>query len=276
MTISGAIDMDSNFNPTEYYESYPAKVISRPGYPARASYKSTLLWRLYGHHILESLAKIKTYADIGGCFGFGANSMSFQIFKSQGSYPKTIVYEISEDFIKIGKRLFPYIDFVQEDLTKSDKSSGKIFDLISLFDVVEHIPEPENFLSSLAKFSKYAMLITPTETSGDWFGAKPPKKTGQEHSDGHVNFFTPKSYSELLKDSGWQLIDGKFIISLANITNKQILMPEQFDRTRSWREKLVLNLLLTKIVPFSICRKIIGNGFHIGLFKSLEYDYHVE
>ncbi len=58
------------FDPQEYYSSYPSRVILRPGYPARAQYRSTLLWNLYGHIIINSLGSINTYADI---FGFGAN-----------------------------------------------------------------------------------------------------------------------------------------------------------------------------------------------------------
>jgi len=264
--------MNLDFDPIEYYESYPSRVILRPGYPARAQYKSTLLWKLYGHHVLNSLGKIETYADIGGCFGFGANAMAFQISKSQGTYPKTKVFEISEDFVMIGRQLFPFIDFVQENLAEPNNSSEEIFDLITMFDVIEHVPNPESFLLNVAKRSKYTLLLTPTETSGDWFGAKPPQKQGREHYDGHVNFFTPKNYLELLKNSGWKLIDGKFIISLSNITTKEILVPEERLHI-PWREKLVTNLLLTGIVPRSLCRKIIGGGFHIGLSKSLKCEF---
>ncbi len=62
---------------------------------------------------------------------------------------------------------------------------------------------------NVADISKYALLLTPTETTGDWFGAKAPKIKSIEHDNGHINFFTPKSYLLLLKNSGWKLIDGK-------------------------------------------------------------------
>lgn len=262
--------MISDFDPEEYYKSYPQKVILRPGYPARAQYKSTLIWKLYGDHLLKSLGKIHTYADIGGCFGFGANAMAFQIFKATGIYPKTKVFEISEDFIEIGRLLFPYIEFIQENLAKSNNLK-ETFDLITLFDVIEHIPDPQSFLYSMAHHSKYAMLLTPTETSGDWFGAKSPEKKGNEHSDGHINFFTPKNYLELLKKSGWELIEGRYIMSLANNTTKEVLEPEVSEM--SGTDKLINNLLLSKFVPNIICRKIFGLGFHIGLAKSCKVDF---
>jgi len=261
-------NIKDDFDPLGFYESYPSKVILRPGYPARAQYKSTMMWKLFGHHILNSLGKIDSYADIGGCFGFGANAMAFQIFKSQGAYPKTKVFEISEDFVKIGRQLFPYIDFVQKDIGES--GYDHIFDLITLFDVIEHIPNPNLFLMNVADISKYALLITPTETGGDWFGSMAPKNQGIEHEDGHINFFTPKSYLLLLKNSGWELIDGKFILSLANITSKNVLMPEEHNKIN--KKGFLYKLSVSGIVPSSLYRKIWGGGFHLGLAKSLGCD----
>lgn len=157
------------FNPEEFYESYPAKAMLRPGYPARAQFKSTLMWNLFGEYVLRQIGRIQSYADIGGCFGFGANSMAFHISKSQGDYPVTKVFEIAPDFIKLGKQLFPYIDFVQGDF-KEWNHEPKVFDLITLFDTIEHIVDPHTFLRAVASHSKFALLLTPMETSGEWRG----------------------------------------------------------------------------------------------------------
>lgn len=86
--------------------------------------------------------------------------MAFQISKSQGTYPKTKVFEISTNFIEIGRQLFPYIEFVQENFIK-EKTSKEIFDLVSMFDVIEHIPSPGSFLLSASYRAKFALLKTP-------------------------------------------------------------------------------------------------------------------
>lgn len=224
-------DMDKlnkPFDPREFYSSYPCKVILRPGYPARAQYKSTLLWKLYGKKIFDSMGNIDTYADIGGCFGFSANSMAFNIFQHQGYYPKTMVFEIADDFITIGKQLFPYIDFVQGDFS-SWKGSPSTFDLITMFDVIEHIPNPLSFLSLAAYNFKFALLVTPLETSGEWFGSKPPNKQGYEHNDGHINFFTKDAYLELLDQSGFKLIEGKRVITFVPRYANDVLEPEMMS-----------------------------------------------
>lgn len=44
----GVIMNEDNFNPAEFYDSYPLKIILRPGYPTRSSYKSTIMWKIFG------------------------------------------------------------------------------------------------------------------------------------------------------------------------------------------------------------------------------------
>jgi len=257
--------MPEDFCPEKFYESYPLKVISRPGYTARAQYKSTLLWDRYGDTVLKNLGKCQDYADIGGCFGFGANAMRYQIFRTQGLYPVTKVFEISPDFVSIGKQLFPYIEFIETDFCSYD-GVPEVFDLISLFDIIEHIQKPEEFLVAVAKRTKFALIKTPMETSGDWFGAKPPSNQGKYHEDGHINFFTPKKYLELLDQSGLELISGKFLKSIVPLGADRILVPERNISKKSLFKKGLK--MIYDLSPYPLTRKLIGHGDHIGLVKS--------
>lgn len=65
----------------------------------------------------------------------------------------------------------------------------------------------------MANRSKFALLKTPMETSGDWRGCKPQQKQGNGHSEGHVNFFTPKTYLKLLETSGLEVIADKLFFN---------------------------------------------------------------
>ncbi|OPX76905.1 MAG: bifunctional 3-demethylubiquinone-9 3-methyltransferase/ 2-octaprenyl-6-hydroxy phenol methylase [Methanosaeta sp. PtaB.Bin018] len=259
--------MTSEFDVQKYYASYPCRVILRPGYPARAQYKSRFMWDHYSQQIVGSLKEIRTYADIGGCFGFGANSMAFQIFKFQGKYPETKVFEISPDFINIGKQLFPYIDFVQNDF-RSVKETQDIFDLVTMFDVIEHIPDPTSFLSTVARHARFALIITPMEAGGIWLWARRPVKQGAEHEDGHVNFFTPETYLELLKKSGLELIDGKCVHAIAPQNAEYVLHPEAPSHEKPLVKRIGITLLDYKLFPYYIVRKIIGGGVYICLVRS--------
>lgn len=272
--------MEKNeFDPSVYYDSYPSRVILRPGYPARAQYKSTLMWDLYGRFIMKELGKLNAYADIGGCFGFGANAMAFHIAENQNGYPETKVFEISRDFITIGKQLFPYIDFVQEDFGEW-RGDPQIFDLVTLFDVIEHLPNPEAFLSNLALHTRFALIKTPMETTGEWRGGSPSAPHGDSHPDGHINFFTPKSYLDLLSKSGLKMMRGKLVKTIFPLGTQRILYPEAPNLVTKRTIKSILrqgwpsiwSLLIAvknfQIVPYQFERKYRGGGEFLCLVKS--------
>ena len=248
-------------NVEKFYSNYPQKVINRPGYPARAAYKSWLLWDLYGKYILQSIGEIKQYADIGGCFGFGANSLSYHISRSQKNSPETHVFEISEDFIKIGKILFPHLHFHSKPFEQWNENP-QTFDLISLFDLVEHLPDPKPLLKFAASKSKYLLLKTPLETSGEWFGAKPPIKKGAEHPDGHVQFFTKKTYENLLTECRLKIIKSKAVKSIVPFELLSVLIPEKDYKYPKW------SYYLYSKAPYFFYKKLKGGGDHLALCKS--------
>lgn len=266
----------NNFNQTLYYNSYPKRVILRPGYPARAQYKSNLMWDLYGKAIMKELGHVKNYADIGGCFGFGANALAYRISKDQREYPKTKVFEIGQDFVTAGKQLFPYIDFIFKDF-RDWKGKPKIFDLVSLFDVIEHLREPEEFLLKLVSRSKLALLVLPMETWGDWFGGRKFNyKNGKNH-EGHINFFNLKSFFTLLDKSNWEIIGKwKIIRSIVPIGTSSILIPELvYGKKRPVlnRVKHFIAIPIKLILPNIIIRKIFGGGILLCLIKSKKVKY---
>lgn len=259
------------FDPAEYYASYPARIILRPGYPARASYKSTLLFRDFGEYIFRELGEIKDYADIGGCFGFGANAMAFHICQHQGYYPKTSVFEISPEFVTMGKLLFPHIHFVEGQI-ECLNGNTKVFDLVTLFDVVEHVPSPGVFLKALSRRAKFILLKTPMETSGEWRGSRPPARQGKHHADGHVNFFDPSTYMKLLRDSGFQIVKWRLVRSVASPWAQDVLAPESLvlrqRRPLSGLKTLAKVILSNPLLPYRFARKILGRGDHLCLVRS--------
>ncbi len=264
------------FDPLQFYASYPTKVIARPGYPARAQYKSTLLWNMYGRYVKSDIGSIGTYADIGGCFGFGANAMAYAVAGTQDFYPKSKVFEISPDFARIGRLLFPQLEFVEEDFALWSGSPNR-FDLVSMFDVIEHIPEPAVFLRSVASRTKYALLKTPMETSGEWRGSRPPPLQGAQHEDGHVNFFDPGPYMRMLEECGFEIIEWHLIADIVpRGIAKTILCPEEKIELLNSRPLTPAQMLRRvigfplKLSPavFKYTRRLMGGGDHLCLAKS--------
>ncbi|MCU0915845.1 MAG: class I SAM-dependent methyltransferase [Planctomycetes bacterium] len=264
---------DGSFDPVCFYQTYPGKVMGRPGYPARAVFKSTLLFHLYGEFVFRDIGRITTYADIGGCFGFGANAMGFHIGRRQGLVPKTTVFEMASDFVRMGEQLFPHIEFVEADFRHWRGEA--VFDLVTLFDVVEHVCEPASFLQHVAAHSQYVMLKTPMQTAGEYRAPRPPVGIGASHRDGHVNFFSPREYEQLLRASGLEIVARRLVESIVPAGARMALLPEDnakpvgllgtLRRPRSLARRAFLGIPL---VPFAWKRKIVGGGSHLCLCVS--------
>lgn len=265
--------MDTGFDPEKYYESYPTRILKRPGYPARAAWKSALMWKLFGTILQDRAGVLQNVADIGGCFGFGANALRHQLSERQGHTPQMTVFELSRDFIVLGRRLFPEITFVQEEFTAWE-ASPEVFDLVTMFDVLEHVLEPETLLTELSKRSRFLMTITPLETTGQLFGGKPTGEYGEAHPDGHVNFFTPDSYESLLTSNGFEIVASRQQYSIVPTGSLDILTPETLQQRAA---RSILHRMKSRLKPLVmdnhilfqyIIRPFRGGGVHLCLCKS--------
>jgi len=267
---------EQKFDPYEYYASYPTKVISRPGYPARAAFKATLMWKLYGSELHRRLGEINTYADIGGCFGFAANAMVFHIAQCQGRRPQTTIFEIASDFVMIGKQLFPDVHFIEAEF-ESGADASDVFDLVTLFDVLEHLVDPESLLRCVAARSRYVLLKTPMETTGSWRGARPLGQGGDAHPDGHIQFFSPGSYEALLKRGGLDIIKSRLLPTVVPLGARLALVPERLAQPSSGPVAVVKRCLRGAVravhlgmpaLLFGGVRRIVGGGTHLCLCRS--------
>lgn len=271
----------ASFDPLAFYATYPRKVLARPGYPARAQFKSALLWQLFGARVLREAGHVGTYADVGGCFGFGANSLAYHVSQDQGERPTTVVFELAPEFISLGELLFPDIRFVQGGIESFNTASDAPFDLVTMLDVVEHLTEPGAFLQTLATRARFVLLKTPLETTGEWRGSRPPALQGKDHSDGHVNFFTPASYERLLRGSGFRILEKRILWTIIPRGAELALSPENehLRKRRLSAQEMVLHpqsairkagrLVLQCVpLPFGLVRKLTGGGNHLCLAQS--------
>lgn len=137
-----------------------------------------------------------------GC-GYG---LLLKTFKSAG-YNHLIGIDISEEQIEVAKKLNPEINFVCSNLISFLNNSNEKYDLITVFDVLEHL-DKEEALTALEliynKLNENGQLIIQTPNAeSPWFGAV-------AFGDfTHEWFYTASSLEDVLKKSGFRKIEFK-------------------------------------------------------------------
>jgi len=97
------------------------------------------------------------------------------------------------------------------------------------------------------------------------------RKQGNEHNDGHINFFSPKTYRELLKKSGFEIISEQSVISIVPSGSEEILLPEElcfhgrdyYKNNMPSLKRIGQILIQKKLIPHYFIRKILGSGEHL-------------
>jgi hypothetical protein len=113
-------------------------------------------------------------------------------------------YDISPQAIEMaqsranGRLHFKLADIKQEE--------DAFFDLILVMDVVEHVEDYLGFLRTIKPRSQYKILHIPLDISVQTvLRAKP--LSGMREAYGHIHFFTKELALQMLKDTGYEVLD---------------------------------------------------------------------
>jgi SAM-dependent methyltransferase len=102
--------------------------------------------------------KLRSYADVG-CGGGGVASMIGQQLRDAGDPVATVAgYDVSPHVLSLRQEgvTFHYEDFCQSDAH---------YDLVTLFDVMEHVPDPVTFMKEVARRCHFVALHIPLDRS---------------------------------------------------------------------------------------------------------------
>lgn len=135
----------------EYYANY-----QRPGQDS--PFKSEAFLRLLAALRPRSQGWLQSYADVG-C---GSGGVAIQVSESlrRLGYPlaRAAGYDISPHVKSLSH---DGVEFRMQDFSTSDEHCS----LITLFDVVEHVPDPVNFLRSISERCDFIGLHIPLDRS---------------------------------------------------------------------------------------------------------------
>lgn len=146
------------------------------------------------------ISNIKSFLDVGCGYGFLLQEMLMR------NDVRGVGVELSEQEACYGQKQLN-LDIRNGSLSSSGLSVGS-FDLVSCFEVVEHISDPHSFIQELLGYVKpggYLLVMT------DNFESQVAKKLGAgfpkwiPHS--HISHFGPKTFERLFSEQGIEVVD---------------------------------------------------------------------
>lgn len=156
--------------------------------------------------ILEDIERYKKRGqilDVGCATGFFLNLCKKKRWDAYG-------VDMSKFAIDYAKKEFGLKNLYHGDLDKINLKKSS-FDVITMFDVIEHLEDPKKMLSDInSLLKKKGMVVITTPDSGS-IPAKLLGKNWEEYKRAreHVYFFSRKTLTKILKKTGFKVVKIK-------------------------------------------------------------------
>ena len=137
--------------------------------------------------------------DIGAGFGTFCS-----VLKKKSLFKKVMALELNDEAAK--EMLKKNIDVINKPLEKlTAKDLGDI-NVFTLFEVIEHLHNPYNFLLKIKKIASKQALVIFTCPNGMGFDISFLGKNSESIDHEHLNYFNPKSVYNLAKRAGFEVL----------------------------------------------------------------------
>lgn len=134
---------------------------------------------------------------------------------------KYIALDVSEDAIAWARPRSPGITCLVSDITSPDFRPSQNVDVVVLSHVLEHLENPRSLLSSLIERMPFEWLIAEVPLE-DLLAAQVKNifRDRSKNSAGHVQFFSGRSFRQLLTSAGLKIVDS---LRYATIFDEEML-----------------------------------------------------
>lgn len=148
--------------------------------------------------------------EVGSAAGFFLKAMSEEGFVAHGVEVSPYVCEFARK--ELG------LEHVFNGLLKDAPYSKGVYDVVALWDVIEHVPDPIAELKLIREFMKDdAILVMQTQDIDTWFARLLGSKWQHFKQLEHIHHFSPKTIRTVLDRSGFEVMNlthrgaGKYI-----------------------------------------------------------------
>lgn len=171
--------------------------------------KKNLLQRIWHRNKIRHAKKIIQNLVFRKCLDVGCAS-GYMISEIATEYPKATFFgvDVYDKAIKYAKIKYPHINFYQ---TPAEKMSFKnsSFDLIISYETIEHVENPQDFLSEIKRMLKKDATFILAMDSGNllfkivWYFWE--NTTGKVWQGAHLNVFHHTQLEKLVKNLGFKV-----------------------------------------------------------------------
>jgi SAM-dependent methyltransferase len=176
--------------------------------------------------------------EIGCAYGFFLNAV-------RGSFESVEGIDVSEDAIAFATRELA-LNVTCGDLLEADLS-GRTFDVVCLWDTIEHLAEPRRCLETIASHMPRGSLAAITTGDIASLNARVQKARWRLiHPPTHLQYFTRDSLGQLLDRCGFRVVHVEhcgFYRSLGSMLHNLIAIGGRRPRAAGWMRRRALGHL---------------------------------
>lgn len=149
--------------------------------------------------------------EIGSAYGFFLELMQEHFESVQG-------IDITADGVRFARQELK-LDVIQEDLLKYD-FGGKKLDVVCMWDTIEHLRSPHQYIEKVAQQMDRGALLTITTGDISSLNARLKKdKWRLLHPPTHIHYFTKSSLGRLLNNYGFEVVYNRYCGFYRSIDN---------------------------------------------------------
>ncbi|MCK9255379.1 MAG: class I SAM-dependent methyltransferase [Bacteroidales bacterium] len=150
--------------------------------------------------LIKKFKKTGKLYDIGVGWGHFLHAAQVLGFESSGVEISELMYHYASQDLKLNVE---HDDFYNLSLAKNN------WDVVTMWDVLEHISEPQKAIKKIKEILKQGGLLILQVPQIDSKVAKKQKQNWSMMSIEHINYFSKKSIKNLLENNGFEIIKIK-------------------------------------------------------------------
>lgn len=166
-----------------------------------SKYKIESIKKILIPYLINNNIELTSYADVGCGSGEIVKLLGKELKQKIKSLKVIKGFDVSPHVEKLSDEI---VDFSFEDFTKSDEN----FDLVTLNDVFEHIPNPISFLSDVGQRAKLIVMHIPLEDCLSVNIRNLQKR--KIKNPGHLVYLDINSALNLITTSGLNILDYEY------------------------------------------------------------------